>query len=47
MPILHDLPFDVDQFLSQNPFGSATALDMGGMEQIWNWEDLNLEQFPA
>lgn len=47
MPILSDLSFDVDQFLAQNPFGSANAPDMGGMEQIWDWEDLNLDQFPC
>lgn len=47
MPILSDLSFDVDQFLAQNPFGSADAPDMGGMEQIWDWEDLNLDQFPC
>ena len=47
MPLLHDSSFDVDQFLAQNPLGSATSLDMGGMEQIWDWEDLNLNQFPC
>jgi hypothetical protein len=45
--VTSDLSFDVDQFLAQNPFGSATAPDMGGMEQIWDWEDLNLDQFPC
>jgi hypothetical protein len=47
MPMLNDISFDVDQFLAQNPFGSANTLDMGGMEQIWDWEDLNLDQFPC
>jgi len=47
LPILNDLTFDVNQFLAQNPFGNANALDMGGMEQIWDWEDLNLDQFPC
>ncbi|KAF1928491.1 uncharacterized protein M421DRAFT_420379 [Didymella exigua CBS 183.55] len=47
MPLIHDFSFDVDQFLAQNPLGSANALDMGGIEQIWDWEDLNLDQFPC
>jgi hypothetical protein len=46
-PSLQDVSFDVDNFLAQNPLGSAAALDMGGMEQIWDWEDLNLDQFPC
>lgn len=46
VPYMNDMSFDVDQFLTQNPLGSATALDMGGMEQIWDWQDLNLDQFP-
>lgn len=43
-----DLSFDLDQFLAQNPFGDigdSTTLDMGGMEQIWDWEDLHLDGF--
>jgi len=47
MPIMNDYSFDVDQFLAQNPLGSADGLDMGGMEQIWDWENLNLDQFPC
>ncbi|KAL1655268.1 hypothetical protein SLS61_002154 [Didymella pomorum] len=47
MPIVNDYSFDVDQFLAQNPLGSADGLDMGGMEQIWDWENLNLDQFPC
>lgn len=47
MPVVTDFSFDVDQFLAQNPLGSANGLDMGGMEQIWDWEDLNLDQFPC
>lgn len=47
MPSIHDFSFDVDEFLARNPLGSANALDMGGMEQIWDWEDLNLQQFPC
>jgi hypothetical protein len=43
-----DLSFDLDQFLLNNPFGdlgSSAALDMGGMEQIWDWENLHLDTF--
>lgn len=47
MPCFNDSSFDVDQFLAQNPLESAAGLDMGGMEQIWDWEDLNLDQFPC
>ncbi|KAF3007742.1 hypothetical protein E8E13_009959 [Curvularia kusanoi] len=47
MPTSNDVFFDVDEFLAQNPIGSAAALHMGGMEQIWDWDDLNLDQFPC
>jgi hypothetical protein len=40
-----DLKFDLDQFLQENPFGSNAQLDMGGLEQIWDWENLNLDAF--
>jgi hypothetical protein len=43
-----DLSFDLDQFLANNPFGdisNSATLDMGGMEQIWDWEDLHLDTF--
>ncbi|KAF2690949.1 hypothetical protein K458DRAFT_412264 [Lentithecium fluviatile CBS 122367] len=43
MTITDDLSFDLDQFLAQNPFGPSTQLDIGGMEQIWDWENLNLD----
>ncbi|KAF2127446.1 hypothetical protein P153DRAFT_377670 [Dothidotthia symphoricarpi CBS 119687] len=46
MTTTDDLCFDLDQFLAQNPFGAfgnQSALDMGGMEQIWDWENLNLD----
>lgn len=46
-PVQDYLSFDVDHFLAQHPIGSAAALDMGGMEQIWDWEDLNLDHFPC
>lgn len=41
-----DISFDLDYFLSNNPFGeldNSAALDMGGMEQIWDWENLHLD----
>lgn len=41
--------FDLDQFLANNPFGdmsNSETLDMGGMEQIWDWENLHLDAFP-
>jgi hypothetical protein len=44
----HDLSFDLDHFLANNPFGdigNLGTLDMGGMEQIWDWEDLHLDGF--
>jgi hypothetical protein len=40
-----DLSFDLDQFMAQNPFGAADQLDIGGMEAIWNWDELNLDGF--
>ncbi|KAH7084816.1 hypothetical protein BKA63DRAFT_399617 [Paraphoma chrysanthemicola] len=43
-----DLVFDVDNFLANNPFGefgNPSNLDMGGMEHIWDWENLHLEGF--
>jgi hypothetical protein len=42
-PMTDDVSFDLEQFLAQNPFGSTATLDMGGMEQVWDWGDLNLE----
>ncbi|CBX92036.1 hypothetical protein LEMA_P047420.1 [Plenodomus lingam JN3] len=41
-----DLTFDIDNFLAHHPFGQVgnpPTLDMGGMEQIWEWEDLRLD----
>jgi len=46
MTTTDDISFDLDQFLANNPFGDlseSAALDMGGMEQIWDWENLHLE----
>jgi hypothetical protein len=37
------LSFDFDQFLAQSSFETSNQLDMGGMELIWDWQDLNLE----
>ncbi|KAF1830678.1 hypothetical protein BDW02DRAFT_572790 [Decorospora gaudefroyi] len=48
MTMTDDLSFDIDQFLAQNPFGSVgdpSALDMGGMEQIWDWDNLHLDGY--
>ncbi|KAF1921752.1 hypothetical protein BDU57DRAFT_437295 [Ampelomyces quisqualis] len=48
MSTSNDLFFDLDHFLANNSFGdlgNATQLDMGGMEQIWDWEDLHLDGF--
>ncbi|KAJ4294368.1 hypothetical protein N0V90_008058 [Kalmusia sp. IMI 367209] len=38
-----DLSFDLDQFLAQNPWGNSSNLDIGGMEVVWDWDDLNLD----
>lgn len=43
-PTTDDLSFDLDQFLMQNPFGDEAHPDMGGLEQIWHWENLELDQ---
>jgi hypothetical protein len=48
IPTSNDIPFDLDHFLANNPFGdlgNPATLDMGGMEQIWDWEDLHLDGF--
>jgi hypothetical protein len=44
-----DLSFDLDYFLANHPFGeldSSATFDMGGMEQIWDWENLHLDGIP-
>jgi hypothetical protein len=41
--------FDLDNFLANNPFGdvsNSASLDMGGLEQIWDWDDLHLDVLP-
>jgi hypothetical protein len=46
MAVPDDVSFDIDQFLAQNPFGDvgiSSALDMGGLEQIWDWDKLHLD----
>jgi hypothetical protein len=46
MAMPDDLSFAIDQFLAQNPFGDVghpSTLDMGGMEEIWDWENLHLD----
>jgi hypothetical protein len=40
-----DLSFDVEEFLQQNPFGDSSAIDIGGLEQIWDIDSLNLDLF--
>jgi len=38
--------FDLDNFLANNPFGelsSSASFDMGGMEQIWDYDNLHLD----
>jgi hypothetical protein len=42
-----DLSFDLDQFMAQNPFGAADQLDIGGLEAIWDWDELNLNSFDS
>ncbi|KAL5371577.1 hypothetical protein DPSP01_014169 [Paraphaeosphaeria sporulosa] len=43
MTTTDDLAFDVDQYLAQNPFGSSSNLEIGGMEVVCNWDDLDLD----
>lgn len=44
VPTTDDLAFDVDQFLAQNPFGeSSSNMDIGGLEVVFDWDDLNLD----
>lgn len=38
-----DLFFDLDRFLAQNPWVDASSLDIGGMEVVWDWDELNLD----
>lgn len=48
MATTDDLSFDLDQFLAQNPFGdleNPSTIDMGGIEQMWDWADLHLDGF--
>ncbi|KAF2108256.1 hypothetical protein BDV96DRAFT_504972 [Lophiotrema nucula] len=43
IPTTDDLSFDLDNFLQQNPFGADSQLDLGGLEVIWDWDNLNLD----
>jgi hypothetical protein len=46
MTISEDFSLDLDRFLTNNPFGDLSnqaTLDMGGIEQIWDWENLHLD----
>lgn len=38
------ISFDMDQFLAV-PFGETPQLDIGGLEEIWDWDTLNLDAF--
>lgn len=42
-----DFSFDLDQFLANNDLfndlGATGTFDLGGMEQIWDWENLHLD----
>ncbi|KAI8934103.1 hypothetical protein NX059_008865 [Plenodomus lindquistii] len=43
-----DLTFDIDNFLAHHPFGNvgnASSLDMSGMEQVWDWDDLHYDGY--
>ncbi|KAF2849056.1 hypothetical protein T440DRAFT_490894 [Plenodomus tracheiphilus IPT5] len=44
-----DLTFDIDNFLANHPFGNTgntSSLETGGIEQIWDWDDLRLDGYP-
>ncbi|KAF1975957.1 hypothetical protein BU23DRAFT_566161 [Bimuria novae-zelandiae CBS 107.79] len=43
MATTDDIAFDMEQYLAQNPFGSAANLDIGGMEVVFDWDELNLD----
>jgi len=38
-----DVSFDLDQFLAQDPWGGSENTGLGGMEAIWDWDNLNLD----
>ncbi|KAH8730344.1 hypothetical protein GQ44DRAFT_723776 [Phaeosphaeriaceae sp. PMI808] len=43
-----DVSFYLEQFYARNPFGdlgTSANFDLGGMEQIWDWETLHLDDF--
>ncbi|KAF2662121.1 hypothetical protein K491DRAFT_700446 [Lophiostoma macrostomum CBS 122681] len=44
-PTTDDLSFDVEEFLQQNPFGDSSSIEIGGLEQIWDIDSLNLDAF--
>jgi hypothetical protein len=41
----NDFPFDFTHFSEFNPSDTSLQLDMGGLEHIWDWENLNLDAF--
>jgi hypothetical protein len=45
MPANDGLAFDMEQFLAENPFGDELQLNIGGLEEIWDWDTLNLDSF--
>ena len=45
MPANDGLAFNMEQFLAENPFGDELKLDIGGLEEIWDWDTLNLDSF--
>jgi hypothetical protein len=42
---IDDLSFGLNQFVDQNAFDNASQFDMGGMEAMWDWDALNLDDF--
>jgi hypothetical protein len=43
MATADDFAYDMEQFMAQNPFGSSSNLDIGGMEVVFDWDELNLD----
>jgi hypothetical protein len=40
-----NLALDMELFLAENPVGDSPQLDIGGLEEIWDWQTLNLDAF--
>ncbi|KAF2710578.1 hypothetical protein K504DRAFT_501836 [Pleomassaria siparia CBS 279.74] len=45
IPFNDGLSFDMENFFAQYSFKEATQPDIGGLEQIWDWDTLNLDAF--